>query len=40
LNVVDGAVFAAYGWPEGIVDEEEKVLKNLLALNSESSALR
>jgi hypothetical protein len=30
------AVFAAYGWPEGIDDEE--ILKNLLALNLERSA--
>jgi len=29
------AVFAAYGWPEGITDEE--ILKNLLALNLERS---
>jgi hypothetical protein len=30
------AVFAAYGWPEGIDDAE--MLKNLLALNLERSA--
>ena len=35
---LDGAVFAAYGWPEGIGDEE--MLKNLLALNLERSARR
>ena len=29
------AVFAAYGWPEGMGDEE--ILKNLLALNLERS---
>ena len=29
------AVFAAYGWPEGIEDEE--ILKNLLAINLERS---
>ncbi len=33
--VLDRAVFAAYGWPEGISDEE--ILKNLLALNLERS---
>lgn len=33
---LDRAVFAAYGWPEGIGDEE--ILKNLLALNLERSA--
>lgn len=32
---LDKAVFAAYGWPEDIVDEE--ILKNLLALNLERS---
>ena len=32
---VDRAVFAAYGWPEGIGDG---ILKNLLALNLERSA--
>jgi hypothetical protein len=31
-------VFAAYGWPEGIDDEE--ILKNLIALNLERSARR
>jgi hypothetical protein len=30
---LDRAVFAAYGWPEDIEDEE--ILKNLLALNLE-----
>jgi hypothetical protein len=33
---LDRAVLAAYGWPEGIGDEE--ILKNLLALNLERSA--
>ena len=33
---LDRAVFAAYGWPEGIGDEE--ILKNLLALNLERSS--
>jgi hypothetical protein len=32
---LDKAVFAAYGWPEDIADEE--ILKNLLALNLERS---
>ena len=32
---LDAAVFAAYGWPEEIVDED--ILKNLLALNLERS---
>ncbi len=32
---LDAAVFAAYGWPEEIADED--VLKNLLALNLERS---
>ncbi len=32
---LDAAVFAAYGWPEDIADED--VLKNLLALNLERS---
>ncbi len=32
---LDRAVFSAYGWPEGIGDEE--ILKNLLALNMERS---
>ncbi len=32
---LDRAVFAAYGWPEDISDEE--ILKNLLALNLERS---
>ncbi len=32
---LDAAVFAAYGWPAGLPDEE--VLKNLLALNLERS---
>jgi hypothetical protein len=31
-------VCAAYGWPEGIGEEE--ILKNLLALNPERSACR
>jgi hypothetical protein len=31
-------VFAVYGWPEGIEDEE--VLKNFLALHPERSARR
>ena len=30
---LDGAVFAAYGWPPDISDED--ILKNLLALNLE-----
>ena len=38
MNVIDRAVFAAYGWPEGIGDEQ--MLKNLLALDPERSALR
>ena len=33
---VDRSVLAAYGWPEGIGDEE--ILKNLLALDPERSA--
>jgi hypothetical protein len=33
----DRAVFAAYGWPEGI---GENILKNLRALNPERSARR
>ncbi len=33
---LDRAVFASYGWPEGIGDEE--ILKNLLALNLERSS--
>ncbi len=32
---LDAAVFAAYGWPEDIADED--ILKNLLALNLERS---
>jgi type II restriction/modification system DNA methylase subunit YeeA len=32
---LDAAVFAAYGWPEDITDED--MLKNLLALNLERS---
>jgi hypothetical protein len=35
--VLDRTVFAAYGWPEGIGDDEE-ILKSLLALNLERSA--
>ena len=38
MNVVDRAVFAAYGRPEGI--EDEGILKSLLALDPERSALR
>jgi hypothetical protein len=37
LNALNRAVFAAYGWPEGI-DDEEKILKSLLALILERSA--
>ena len=33
---VERALFAAYGWPEGI--DAEEILKNLLALNLERSA--
>jgi type II restriction/modification system DNA methylase subunit YeeA len=33
---LDAAVFAAYGWPEDVADED--ILKNLLALNLERSA--
>ena len=33
---LDAAVFAAYGWPQDVADEE--ILKNLLALNLERSA--
>ncbi len=33
---LDQAVFSAYGWPEGIGDEE--ILKNLLALNLQRSS--
>jgi len=33
---LDAAVFAAYGWPADLTDEE--ILKNLLALNSERAA--
>jgi len=32
----DRAVFAAYGWPADISDEE--ILQNLLALNQERAA--
>ena len=32
-TALDRAVYAAYGWPEGIGDEE--ILKNLLTLNLE-----
>ncbi len=32
---LDAAVFAAYGWPADISDED--ILKNLLALNLERS---
>jgi hypothetical protein len=32
---LDRAVFAAYGWPHDLADEE--ILKNLLALNMERS---
>jgi len=32
---LDAAVFAAYGWPEDVADED--ILKNLLALNLERS---
>ncbi len=35
---LDRAVFAAYGWPEEIEDED--ILKDLLALNLERSAGR
>jgi hypothetical protein len=35
ISTVDAAVFAAYGWPEDIADED--ILKNLLALNLERS---
>lgn len=35
---LDRAVFAAYGWPEDIADED--ILKNLLALNLERSGAR
>ncbi len=35
---LDRAIFAAYGWPEDITDEE--ILKNLLALNLERSAAK
>jgi hypothetical protein len=34
---LDRTDFAAYGWPEGFGDEE--ILKNLLALNLERSAI-
>ena len=35
---LDAAVFAAYGWPPDLSDEEdEEVLQNLLALNLERS---
>jgi len=33
---LDRAVFAAYGWPADIADEE--ILQNLLALNQERAA--
>ena len=33
---LNAAVFAAYGWPEDIADED--ILKNILALNFERSA--
>jgi type II restriction/modification system DNA methylase subunit YeeA len=33
---LDAAVFAAYGWPADVSDED--ILKNLLALNLERSA--
>ena len=35
-TALDRAVYAAYGWPEGIGDEE--ILKNLLTLNLERSS--
>ena len=35
---LDRAVFAAYGWPEEIGNQE--ILKNLLALNPERGARR
>lgn len=35
-EALDRAVFAAYGWPENMPDEE--VMKALLALNLERSA--
>ena len=38
MKVVDRGVFAAYGRPKGIDDEE--ILKNLLALNTGRSAPR
>ena len=38
MNVIDRAVFASYGRPEGIGDEG--ILKGLLALNPERRALR
>jgi len=38
LARLDRPVFAAYGWPEGIGDEE--ILKRCLALNPERNARR
>ena len=35
---LDQAVFAAYGWPEGLTDEE--ILERLLALNLERAAIQ
>ncbi len=36
MNALDRAVFALYGWPEGIGDKAD--LRNLLALDPERSA--
>jgi hypothetical protein len=32
-RILDAAVCAAYGWPESILDDEQTVLKALLARN-------
>ena len=37
-EALDRAVFAAYGWPEDVSDED--ILKNLLALNAERASDR
>jgi hypothetical protein len=39
VAVRERAVFATYGWPEGI-DDEEDILKSPLALDPERSARR
>ncbi|MEO8611554.1 MAG: hypothetical protein ABI690_26890, partial [Chloroflexota bacterium] len=38
-NALDQAVCDAYGWPHEILNDEEAILRNLLALNLERAAL-